>query len=481
MAGMKSEKTEVWVYSIEEHSLVRIQTEGDPEQYHTNLSWSPDAEKIYIQHLNRDQDTMVMKSYRVDTGEMTDVLFTEYDDKYVEPLNPVVFSGKSQGDFFYQSNRNGYNHIYYYNANKDTLERITRGTWEVTEFLGFDTTECYVYFVATKDSSLERHCYRIDRKSDSITRLTANQGTHDVLFNKNMTHFIDKYSNYIVSNKISVCKNNGKVVQELLDSENPVAGYKLGKVEIGTMLAADDNTELYYRLVKPADFDTSLQYPVLIYVYGGPHVQLITNSWMDRIDYFQQYMAQKGFVSFTLDCRGSGNRGRDFEDVIHRQLGVPQLDDHMVGLAFLKSLPYVDTTRIGVHGWSFGGYMTISMMLSFPGSFKVGVAGGPVIDWKYYEIMYGERYMDTPDENPLGYELTNLTNYAKDLKGDLLIIHGAIDPVVVWQHSLVFLQACIENGVYADYFIYPLHEHNVRGKDRVHLTTLISEYFLERL
>jgi len=481
MAGMKSEETEVCIYSIADHSLSKIQAEGDAEQYLTNLSWAPDDKFLYIQHLNRGQDTMVLKSYDVRTGKFIEELFSETNERYVEPLNPLVFSVISPGDFYYQSNRDGFNHIYHYNAKEGKLERITKGNWEVTELLGFDKSERIVYFMATKDSPLEKHCYKLNRDHGEITKLTGKEGTHKVIFNRSMTHFIDKCSSYTVANEISVCHNNGELVHELLRSDNPVKEYKLGKVERGTIMAADDNTKLYYRIIKPTDFNPSKKYPVLVYVYGGPHVQLIANSWMDRIEFFQQYMAQQGFVSFILDCRGSAYRGREFESVVHRQLGIPQIADQMAGVDYLRSLSYVDTSRIGVHGWSFGGHLTVSMMLKFPEIFKAGVAGGPVMDWKYYEVMYTERYMDKPSENPDGYEATDLIKDAENLKGDFLIIHGALDPVVVWQHSLLFLQACIESNVMLDYFVYPGYEHHVSGKDRVHLSRVISEYFIKRL
>jgi dipeptidyl-peptidase-4 len=243
-------------------------------------------------------------------------------------------------------------------------------------------------------------------------------------------------------------------------------------------LTADDGTtNLYGRLIKPTNYDPSKKYPVIVYVYGGPHTQLVTNSWLGGARLWEYYMAQKGYVMFTLDNRGSSNRGLEFENAIHRQLGVHELSDQLVGLNFLKSLPFVDSTRIGVHGWSYGGFMAISMMLKSDNRFKVGVAGGPVTDWSLYEVMYGERYMDAPEENPEGYSNANLKNYAKNLKGNLLLIHGDIDPTVVPQHSLNFIHECIKQGVQIDFFIYPRHEHNVRGRDRIHLMQKVTNYF----
>jgi dipeptidyl-peptidase-4 len=270
---------------------------------------------------------------------------------------------------------------------------------------------------------------------------------------------------------------NGKPVRELLNAKNPLSEYKLGEMNIGTIKAADGKTDLYYRMIKPVDFDPSKKYPVIVYVYGGPHEQLVNNMWLGGAGLWDYYMAQKGYVMFSLDNRGSANRGFDFESIIHRQLGIEEMKDQMKGVEFLKSHAWVDKNRIGVDGWSYGGFMTVSLMVNHPEVFKVGTAGGPVIDWKYYEVMYGERYMDTPQENPEGYKNNSLLSKAKDLKGRLLIIHGGVDNVVVWQHSLDFVKSCIENGILLDYFVYPTHEHNVMGKDRLHLMKKITRYF----
>jgi dipeptidyl-peptidase 4 len=481
MAGMKSEESDVFIYSMDTKSSVKLQISGDREQYHTNLSWLPDESALYIQHLNRDQDTMVLKSYSAITGEPVKVLFMETNARYVEPQNPIVFSKLAAGNFFYQSQRDGYNHLYYYNAAQGKLEQLTSGPWEVTKFLGFNESEQAVFFMANRDNPLEDHLYKLDRISGEIFKLTTEPGTHLVKLNTNRTCFIDDYSNFTTPRKIQIRNTDGDLMKDLLTAPCPFQHIELGEVVTGTMLAADDSTILYYQLTKPVNFRKSKKYPVVIYVYGGTHLQLITNAWMDRTAYFQQYLAQHGIASFMLDSRGSDKRGMAFESCIHRQSGLPQLADQMRGIDFLKSLSFIDTSRIGVHGWSYGGFMTLTMMVSYPEVFKVGVAGGPVTDWKYYEVMYGERYMDRPEQNPEGYAKTSLINKAGNLQGKLLIIHGGIDPVVVPQQSLLFLQEGIVQGKDIDYFVYPTHEHNVMGKDRVHLAQKITSYFIDNL
>jgi dipeptidyl-peptidase-4 len=271
--------------------------------------------------------------------------------------------------------------------------------------------------------------------------------------------------------------SEGKNIKNIMTSENKLADYKLGNMTVGTIKAADNTTDLYYRLITPPDFDPKKKYPTIVYVYGGPHAQLVDNSWLGGVALWDFYMAQEGYVMFTVDNRGSANRGFEFESVIHRQCGQNEAADQMKGVEFLKSLPYVDADRIGIHGWSYGGFMTITLATMFPETFKVAVAGGPVIDWKYYEVMYGERYMDTPTENPEGFKKTSLLNKAGNLKGRLLVIHGYVDPVVVPQNSLDFIKSCIAAGTDLDYFFYPNDEHNMRGATRVHLMKKVTRYF----
>ena len=264
------------------------------------------------------------------------------------------------------------------------------------------------------------------------------------------------------------------------EAENPLADYALAEVKISS-LKADDGSDLYYRMYKPHDFDSTQKYPVIVYVYGGPGVQLIRNTWLASGNLWFHLMAQKGFIVFTLDNRGTPGRGRAFEQHTFRDLGTIEMQDQLLGVDYLKGLPYVDAERMGVHGWSYGGFMTGTLMTRAPGIFKVGVAGGPVISWDMYEVMYTERYMDTPDKNPEGYKNSDLRNYVKDLEGRLLLIHGTSDDIVVWQHSMSYLKKAIDENVQVDYFVYPGHGHNVLGKDRVHLMEKVTRYFLDFL
>ena len=477
MAGMTSQQVTVGVYNPASGKTVYLKTGEPKEQYLTNISWSPDEKAVYIAVLNRGQDHMKLNKYNAETGELMGTLFEEKHEKYVEPEHPMLFVPKKDDQFIWHSERDGFNHLYLYNTNGEVIKQLTMGKYEVTDVLGFDKSGRKLYFMSTEVSPLERHLYVVELGSGKITKLTSTEGTHGIQLSYSKKYFIDTWSNTDVPKQYDVIAGSGKKVRTLLKSDTKLKDYNLGEMSIFTIKAADKKTDLYCRMIKPANFDANKKYPAIIYVYGGPHAQMVTNSWLGGVRMWQHYMAQKGYVMLTVDNRGSAHRGLEFENCIHRQCGVNEMADQMQGVEYLRSLGYVDMDRIGVHGWSYGGYMTTSLMTHHPDVFKVGVAGGPVIDWKWYEIMYGERYMDTPEENPEGYEKTSLLNMADKLDGKLLIVHGAIDPTVVWQHSLAFIEACIKNKKQVDYFAYPRHEHNVRGYDRIHLMDKVSMYF----
>ncbi|NLA25183.1 MAG: S9 family peptidase, partial [Bacteroidales bacterium] len=361
------------------------------------------------------------------------------------------------------------------------IKQLTQGDWEVSSVYGFSNDGKYIYISGNKENAISFDTYKINIETAEITRLSSENGSHQAYFHAFDKYFIDVYSNTNTPARYNLCDTNGKIIKTILDSKNPLEEYNLGEMSIGTLKAADGKTDLYYRLITPPDFDKNKKYPAIIYVYGGPHAQLIVDRWMGGASGWEYYMAQNGYVMLTIDNRGSANRGMEFESVIHRQMGVEEAADQMQGVEFLRNLGYIDMERLGVHGWSYGGFMTITLMTKHNDIFKVGVAGGPVTDWKYYEIMYCERYMDSPQDNPEGFEQTSLLNKTQDLIGRLMVIHGAIDNIVVWQHSLDFVNECIKNKVLVDYFVYPRHEHNVRGYDRIHLMRTITRYFDDHL
>ena len=493
MAGMTSHKVTIGVFNPSTQETIYLKA-GDPtDRYFTNVSWSPDEKSIYVIELNRDQNHSQLVQYDATTGEKMAMLYEEKHDKYVEPQHPLVFLPWDETKFIYQSQRDGYNHLYLFDTKARAFggrelggtlvgEPLTQGEWLVQGILGFNEKTKEVIIMSTELSPLQSNAYAVNVKNGKRRLIGAAEGVHRVQLSGSGKYVIDNYTSHNVARSIDILPVSGKgKSHNLLTAENPMDAYNMPEITLGTIKAADGKTDLYYRLVKPVNFDAGKKYPAVIYVYGGPHAQLITDVRNYGAGGWAIYMAQLGYVMLTVDNRGSSNRGLEFENCTHRKLGVEEMKDQMKGVELLKSLGYVDADRIGVHGWSFGGFMTTNLMLTYNDTFKVGVAGGPVIDWKMYEVMYGERYMDTPQDNPEGYKNSDLTQRAGDLKGRLQLIIGANDPVCVPQHSIAFLRACIDAGTQPDYFIYPGGQHNMFGRDRVHLYTRITRYFEDYL
>ena len=476
MAGNKSHEVSIGVFDVKTQTKKFLNIEGDKEQYLTSVTWSPDSKSIFVAVLNRAQNHVKLNQYDAETGNLVKTLFEEKDEKYVEPQHPLTFLPGSNKDFFWQSQRTGYNHLFWYNTDKGLVKQITKGDWLVNEILGFNEKKKEIYFSSTKETPLEKHLYKVNWQTTKITRLDKDAGVHNGILSKDGTHLYDVFANASTPRIANIINTQSLQTKNILTAENPLKNFQRPEIQKIT-LKADDGTPLYGKLILPTDFDKTKKYPVIVYLYNGPHLQLVTNNFPASGNLWYEYMAQRGYIVFTMDGRGSSNRGTQFEQAVFRNLGETEMKDQLKGVEYLKSLHFVNAEKMGIHGWSFGGFMTTSFMLKYPEVFKAGVAGGPVIDWTLYEIMYTERYMDTPKENPEGYAKANLLDKVQNLKGKLLMIHGAQDDVVVWQHSVKFLKSAVDKGVQLDYFVYPGHPHNVSGKDRVHLMQKVTDYF----
>jgi len=479
MAGDKSHEVTVGVYNVATGKTVFLKTGEPKEQYLTNIAWSNDEQYVYIAVLNREQNHLKLNKYNATTGLLEKTLFEEKHEKYVQPKHPLVFlpNGKQ---FVWQSERNGFNHLYLYYEDGTLVKQLTKGSWVVTDFAGFDAKGTKAFYTSTTESGITRNFYATEIKSGKTIRVTKGDGTHTALLSSNGNYILDNFQSTSIPRTISINTTNGKSSRQLFVAANPLKDYKLGAMSIFT-LKSESGDDLYCRLFKPVDFDSTKKYPTIVYLYNGPSAQMINNTWNGGGDLWFQYMAQRGFVVFTIDGRGSANRGLAFEQAIFRHVGVNEMKDQMVGVDYLKKQNYVDANRMGIFGWSYGGFMTTSIMTRYPDVFKAGVAGGPVIDWTYYEVMYTERYMDTPQENPEGYKESRTIDYIDNLKGKLMLIHGTQDPTVVWQHSIQYLKACVDKKKQVNYFVYPGHEHNVLGKDREHLYQKVTDYFMQNL
>lgn len=501
MAGMTSHKVTVGIYNVKDGKTIYLQAGDTTDRYFTNISWGPDEKSVFVIELNRDQNHAQLVQYDAVSGQKIGVLYEEKHTRYVEPQHPLIFLPWDDSQFIYQTQRDGFNHLYLmdtktklkgeWKTGKDSEDQyceylkaipLTEGNWLVQDVLGFNAARKEIIIASTEISPLQTNIFSLNVKNGKRTLIGMEDGTHQAKLSASGTYLIDYFTSNNVPREISILPTTGKKGTTLFTATDPLKeNYNLPEITVGTIKAADGETDLYYRLIKPVNFDPNKKYPAIIYVYGGPHAQMIHNTRFYDARGWDLYMAQQGYVMLTVDNRGSDNRGIKFENCTFRHLGTEEMKDQVQGAKFLQSLPYVDADKIGVHGWSFGGFMTTNLMLTYPDIFKVGVAGGPVIDWQFYEVMYGERYMDTPQANPEGYKESNLRLKAGNLKGRLEVIIGGMDPTCVPQHSISFLRACIDAGTHPDFFIYPEDGHNMMGRDRVHLHEHITRYFLDHL
>ena len=483
MAGMNNHVASVGVYHVQTGKTVWLQTGEPKDQYLTNVTWSPNEKHIYVAHVNRDQNHMRLVRYDVTTGTAQKTLFEEKDEKYVEPQTGPYFVNDDPNRFLWLSRRDGWNHLYVYNSEGKLLRQLTRGEWEVVRVHGFDSKGKYVFITAAKEHPTRRDLYRVEVRTGKMKRITRGEGTHRVSVSHSGKYILDIFSNLRTPAVTSLYSHHGKSIRILKESPNPLEEYRMGSVEI-LPIELTGGTTLYSRVIYPPDFDAGKKYPLIVYVYGGPHSQLVRDTWLGSASswgLWLHYLATQGYVVFTVDNRGTSYRGKAFEQATFRRLGTVEIADQLAALQVMKSKPFIDTTRIGVVGWSYGGFMATSLMLRSPGTFKAAIGGAPVIDWKYYETIYTERYMDTPESNPEGYETSSTLNYVDNLENRLLLIQGTSDDVVMWQHTILFIRAAIKAGKQPDYFIYPGHRHGIRGKDRLHLLQRMTAWFEEHL
>ena len=487
MAGEKSHLVTVGIYDLNTDKTVYLNT-GDPtDRYFTNIAWAPDGKLIYLIEMNRAQNHYSLDAYDPATGNKTATLYTESSDKYVHPMHAITFIPWDKNRFILQSEKDGYNHLYLFDTGGKQIKQLTTGKWIVVDLLGFNAKTKEAIILSTEASPIQNNLYAVNLQTGTRRLLDNGKGCHANTTGEGGSHkpalsfsgqwILDSYTEPTVPRNIDIVNVASAKATRYFTAENPWVGYTVPEYTCGKIKAADGTTDLYYRMVKPTNFDPNKKYPTIIYVYGGPGVRNVEARWHYWSRGWETFMAQKGYLLFILDNRGSSGRGLEFEQATFHHLGVEEAKDQMKGVEFLTSLPYVDKDRMGVHGWSFGGFMTTTLITSHPEVFKVGVAGGPVIDWKWYEVMYGERYMGTPKNNPKGYAESSLLSKAKNLKGKLQIITGMNDPVVVPQHCLNFLQECIKVGTQPDFFVYPGEPHNMRGHQSTHLHERISQYF----
>lgn len=453
--------------------------------YVPRVRWLHDSRRLSVQRQSRGQKTLELLFCDVETGEGR-VILTETSDTWVSLHRDLRFL-EEDDQFIWASERNGYKHLYLYDLEGKMLRRLTDGEWDVEALRGIDEGKGLVYFDGFARSPLEKHLYSTSLETDDpreVKQITAAQGWHSVVVGENANSFVGWYSSTDLPPRVGLYKIDGSLITFLepntLNPDHPYYPYLDHHVtpDFGS-IEAEDGSRLYYQLMKPIPFDTKKKYPVLVYVYGGPASQTVTRSWGSL---WLQYFAQNGFVVFTLDNRGTPNRGRAFLDQLYQHMGSVEVRDQVAGAEFLRTLPYVDGDRIGMFGWSNGGYMTIMCMAKAPEVFSAGVAVAPVTDWGLYDTHYTERYLGHPGNDPEAYERSNVFPYVEGIKGPLLLIHGMADDNVLFTNSTKLYKSLQDLGVQFDMMNYPGSKHGIRGKEtRTHLFSTIARFLEENL
>ncbi len=496
-AGDANPVVRVGVMDIHRPKAAWMDTGRDTDIYLARLDWLKDSRRVAIQRLNRHQNKLELLVADIENGRAR-VLLTEQDPAWVNVHDDLRFFSDGRR-LLWASERDGFRHLYVYSLEGQQLAQLTRGPWMVTGVAGLDEKNQAVWFSSTRRSPLERHLERISLKLNAQSlavsagepaEITRQPGTHAPLLSPDFTFFLDTYSNTATPPRMSLYRSDGSQVAVLEENRVPeLADYRLSPVQFLRVAAArvghpSDGIPLDALMVKPPDFDPSRKYPVLIHVYGGPHGQTVRNAWLGTNGLWHQMMAQKGYLVFTLDNRGMAGpaRGHAFEAPIHRRFGQVELADQLEGVKYLKSLPYVDPARIGIWGWSYGGYMTCYALLNAPEVFKAGAAGAPVADWRDYDTIYTERYMGLPQQNEEGYRRSSPVNQAPQLRGRLLLVHGAADDNVHLQNTVQLVNALVKAGKRFDLMIYPGQKHGFAAQEaRIHVFNRIMQFFLDSL
>jgi dipeptidyl-peptidase 4 len=436
-----------------------IDTGRDTNVYLPRVAWLPGGKRLAIERLNRAQTRLDLLLASAATGRARTVL-SDTDPYWINLSDDLYFfhGGKR---FLWSSERSGFRHLYLYDVSGRLLRQLTRGNWEVSQLAGVDEKRGLVYFVATKKSVLERQLYRVAVDGGDLVPITTAAGTHAITLAPDADSFLDEYSNAMTPPRQEIDRADGSRLALLHASAAPeLAAYHLSPVEFLTV-PADDGTPLDAMMVTPPGFDPARKYPALIFVYGGPTAQLVRDLWGGRRLLWHEWMAEHGYIIFSLDNRGSSGRGHAFETPVYHHFGSVELADQLAGVRYLRSLPYVDAARIGIWGWSYGGHMTLQAMLRAPDVFKAGVAVAPVSDWRMYDTIYTERYMGTPEENPEGYKTSSPITYASQLKGKLLIAHGTSDDNVHFANTAELVEKFIQARRYAEVTIFPGRGHPI--------------------
>jgi dipeptidyl-peptidase 4 len=477
MAGRTHSRVRVGVCDTTDFSIRWLANDPDEDVYLTNLTFGPDH-TLHVARVDRGQSHLALVRHDATTGKQLATLLEENDPQWLEPEHGPTFL--TDGRFLWWSARDGHRHLYLHGKDGALLGQVTKGAFDVQRLLGLSPDDKTAWFEAADEDPRQRHLWAAALDGSEIRKVTRERGTHHAELSP------DRAFAWVVSSNLEtpwharLLDLASGAATPLPAATDPLAGVQLPAQRLFTIKTEGD-TVLYGHLALPPDLAEGQRCPVLLYVYGGPHLQQVTDQWLGGAPLWLQAFAAEGYVVCRLDNRGTPNRGIEFEQCLHRQLGVLEVQDQLRAVEWMRGQPFVDGARIGVHGWSYGGYMTLRLLLAAPTTFACGVSGAPVTDWAMYETGYGERYMDTPAENAAGYHLSSCLPFVSQLQRPLLLVHPTDDRTVVWQHTLAFVDRCIAEGKQIEYFPYPGQRHGLVGKHRVHFLTMLHDWLGKQL
>ena len=480
VAGGKNPVVHVYCVDVSSGKTQLMDTGAETNVYLPRVDWLKDSKRVAIQRLNRAQTQLELLLADAGTGKSS-VVLTEKDAYWINVADDLRFL-KDGKRFLWSSERSGYRHLYLYGVDGKEVAQLTKGNWETTGVQAVDEANGVVYFMATEKSPMERHLYRVGLDGSGFRRINGQDGMHATQFSPDGGFFVDTWSNAMTPQQQWVSRADGSSPVAL--NENRVAEleqYHLSAPEF-IQVKAHDGMELNAWVIKPANFEPGKKYPALVYTYGGPHAQVVLNAWGGPTFLWHQMMAQKGFVIFALDNRGSAGRGHLFEEPIHLRFGAQEMSDQRDGVVWLKAQPWVDASRIGIWGWSYGGHMTLHAMFEDPEDFQAGFAGGPVTDWHYYDSIYTERYIGLLPQNEGSYKSSSPIEKAGELQGKLLIAHGTDDDNVHFANTLALVDKLIEKGKYVEVVPIPGRGHGASDPPaRILLFNRVTQFFITNL
>lgn len=480
-AGEKNSKVSLHIYQLKNNKTIDITLEADTDFYIPRIYWTKQPHTLMAIKMNRLQNTMKLFLIDAEKGT-TQCIYTEQTNTYIE-LPEIVFSNDGKS-FFITSDKDGYNHIYQYDLNGNLIKQITSGKWDVTKFNGYDNIKQIVYYTSAETSPMQRNVYSINLKTEDKKRLTNQDGTNEAIFNNTYTYFINKYSNTETPPTFTLCDNNGKTIRILEDNKElkqKIADAKLSKKEF-IQLETSEGIILNAWILKPQNMVPGKRYPVMFCIYGGPGSQEVLDQW-DYNALWYQHLASQGIIVVAVDNRGTGARGAEFRKCTYKNLGKYEAMDQIEAAKALAKFSYIDSTRIGIWGWSFGGYLSTLCLEKGNQQFKLAIAVAPVTNWRYYDSIYTERYNGMPQDNATGYDDNSPINHTQKIKGKYLLIHGTADDNVHFQNSVELIKKLIDNNKDFQTMYYPNSNHGIyTGKNtRYHLFSKMTKFILENL